>query len=286
MQSDSYLVLIEDDDLAHAVAAELEYQLGRDGHDATAVIPATRGPGFTYQPADQASPRPIAVAFYQAGLLEALEPLGLSAYIGIPADERPATITWDHGTTAFLLPVTTARDLTDAIAVDAARQRSHTAPPRRAARPPAPPALTRRLTIASVAGLAGITGSLLAMTLPAAATTTHPHPPARHPITATLTDSSTSGGTTASPAPTPSTPAPTSSPTPPPTTMPTPSPLPTPISTLSPLPRPNPTPSPSPLPNGPTPGFEHSDSPMPLNSPAPTPSPTPSPSPNPYGGGL
>ena len=56
------------------------------------------------------------VAFYEEGRLEWLEEQQLTAYLGIPADQERGIVRWGNDGGAILLPVSTARDLVDAVA--------------------------------------------------------------------------------------------------------------------------------------------------------------------------
>lgn len=170
MRSPNYLVLIRDGRLALAVGAALEERLLRDGHKAMALVPAVRGPDFASSAAARLlAPRrpsqnpayhgPHVVALDEDGLLASLASLGLPAYVGTQDGDEPRIARWPDAPGAILLPVTTARDLIDAVA-------SHTPWSRHAAvLPPArqQPARPRKaaVTVASVAA-----GPLLLASLP------------------------------------------------------------------------------------------------------------------------
>jgi hypothetical protein len=185
MTSHTYLILIRDGRLALAVGAALEDRLLRDGHEALALVPAVRGLEFadagylrrlrTGQAGPgQPSQAPQVVALYEDGLLKRLESLGLAAYIGVPHEEEWRIVHWDNDIGAMLLPVATARDLVDAVAHHTpwsrgAQKVSNAASPHgRDGRWAlgAPPALSRKLAVASAVGVAG---SLLLVSVPPAA---------------------------------------------------------------------------------------------------------------------
>ena len=185
MTSHTYLILIRDGRLALAVGAALEERLLRDGHEALALVPAVRGLEFadagylrrlrTGQAGPgQPSQAPQVVALYEDGLLKRLESLGLAAYIGVPHEEEWRIVHWDNDIGAMLLPVATARDLVDAVAHHTpwsrgAQKVSNAASPHgRDGRWAlgAPPALSRKLAVASAVGVAG---SLLLVSVPPAA---------------------------------------------------------------------------------------------------------------------
>jgi hypothetical protein len=184
MTSHTYLILIRDGRLALAVGAALEERLLRDGHEALALVPAVRGLEFAdagdlRRPwagqvgPGRPSPAPQVVALYEDGLLKRLESLGLAAYVGVPNEEEWRIVHWDNDIGAMLLPVATARDLVDAVA-------RHTPWSREAQKVSnvaslhgrdgrwalgAPPALSRKLAVASAVGVAG---SLLLVGVPPA----------------------------------------------------------------------------------------------------------------------
>jgi hypothetical protein len=169
----SYLVHFRDRQLALAVGAGLEDRLARDGHDAVALVSRADGAGLTRadgtgRRASRGSYRdaPQVVALYEEGLLAKLESLGLTAYVGVHPDEEPGTIRWSNGG-AMLLPVTTARELIDAVA-------THTPWVTHAAKLTKrtfamPTVLPRNLAVAGVVGpmlLAGLPGAAAAATAP------------------------------------------------------------------------------------------------------------------------
>ena len=175
----SYLVHFRDRQLALAVGAGLEDRLTRDGHDAVALVPASDGLALTRVDGTgrRASRRsygeaPQVVALYEEGLLAKLESLGLTAYVGVRPDEEPGIIRWGNGG-AMLLPVTTARELIDAVA-DHTPWAAHAAKvaKRAVATPTVQP---RKLAVA------GIVGPMLVAGLPvtAAAATAPHHSPAK-----------------------------------------------------------------------------------------------------------
>src|ERR1700730_3581734 len=174
MTSQTYLILIRDGSLALAVGAALEDRLVRDGHDALALVPAVRGLEFAeagyhrhlgmwQADAGHPSRAPHVVALYEDGLLKRLEGLGLGAYIGVPHEEEWRIVHWDNDAGAILLPVATARDLVEAVADHTPWSRyavevPKTASPRRDGRRAVsggPPALSRKLAVASAASVAG-----------------------------------------------------------------------------------------------------------------------------------
>jgi hypothetical protein len=184
----TYLILIEDLDLAVAVGDALEQRLARDGHRALAFVPTPYGQlsTLTGQPVGTgpgpsgswpASGRPHIVAVYQDGLLDWLKSVGLPAYIGVPNLEEWQVIDWGNGAGAMLLPVTSARDLVEAVARYtpwwryAGAQSATAAQAYGVVRSSARPALYRKLAVAGVAGPMVLAGLPLATA--AAATTSH-----------------------------------------------------------------------------------------------------------------
>jgi hypothetical protein len=189
MAVQTYLIHLRDRQLALAVGAELEDRLARDGRDAVALVPA--GDGFALTRADSAGRgasrasygrAPQVVALYEEGLLAKLESLGLTAYVGVCPDEDPAVVRWGTGG-AMLLPVSTARDLVQAVAdhtpwaQHAARIAKFASPQRPDTGQPGPTtrALPRKLAVA------GIAGPLLLAGVPAAAASASAAPAAHHP---------------------------------------------------------------------------------------------------------
>jgi hypothetical protein len=127
MRSQIYLVLIRDGRLALTVGAALEDRLLRDGYRAMALVPAVRGPEFadsdcrrhlaTWRSGSEpVSHAPQVVALYEDGILADLASLGLPAYVGVRHSEEPQIARWTDDSGAIMLPVTTARDLVDAVA--------------------------------------------------------------------------------------------------------------------------------------------------------------------------
>jgi uncharacterized membrane protein YgcG len=124
MTQQTYLVLLRDARVALAVAAALQDRLADHGHHAMALVPS-RGSVGCDTPADAeylrhaAGPggiRPRVVATYEDGLFAMLKPLGLCAYVGVRRDQDWRVLRWgDHGG-AMLLPVSTARELVEAVA--------------------------------------------------------------------------------------------------------------------------------------------------------------------------
>jgi hypothetical protein len=181
----TYVILIKDGSLALAVGAALEDRLACDGHSALALVPA-RGLDFTdagshWHPGiSRGRPRdfsraPQVVALYEDGLLKRLESLGLAAYVGVPQQEEWRVVHWDNDAGAILLPVGTARDLVEAVACHTPWARHTTRVPyavlprrREVSRPVfgGPPALSRKLAIASAVGVAS---SVLLTSAPMAA---------------------------------------------------------------------------------------------------------------------
>ncbi len=113
------------------------------------------------------------MALYEDGLLKRLESLGLAAYVGVPNEEEWRIVHWDNDIGAMLLPVATARDLVNAVARHTPWSRDaqkvsnvaslHGRDGRWALG--APPALSRKLAVASAVGVAG---SLLLVGVPPA----------------------------------------------------------------------------------------------------------------------
>src|SRR5262249_15906470 len=120
MAMQTYLIHFRDRQLALAVGAELEDCLARDGREAVALVPAGDGLGLTRAGGEgQGGSRrsqgvPHVVALHEEGLLGKLESLGLTAYVGVRPEEEPRIVRWGNGG-AMLVPVTTARDLVEAI---------------------------------------------------------------------------------------------------------------------------------------------------------------------------
>jgi hypothetical protein len=121
----TYLILINDGTLALAVGAALEDRLSEDGHNAVALVPATRGTAFgdadyqRYRAAGRLGPEartPMVVALHEDGLLDGLESLGLAAYVGVPEDQDWRIVQWDDHVGAMMLPIATPRDLVEAVA--------------------------------------------------------------------------------------------------------------------------------------------------------------------------
>ncbi len=185
MTPQTYMILISDGSLALAVGAALEDRLARDGHSALALVPARgldfadaashRRPGTWQARPGHSSRAPQVVALYEDGLLKRLESLGLAAYVGVPHEEEWRVVHWDNDAGAILLPVTTARDLVEAVAdhtpwARQPMQAPHAAPPRRRevrrAVLAGSPALSRKLAVASAVGVAG---SMLLTAAPAVA---------------------------------------------------------------------------------------------------------------------
>jgi hypothetical protein len=205
MTLQTYLIHFRDRRLALAVGAGLEDRLARDGHDAVALVPVGGGLGLTRADGAGCGPSrlsysgtPQVVALYEEGLLARLESLGLTAYIGIGPGEEPGAIRWSNRGGALLLPVTTARDLVDAIAAHtpwtphAARLAKRTLAWRHdTGLPGTPPsALSRKIAVAGIAGpllLTGLPGAAAAAATHASASTdAQPSAPAA-PVSATFT---------------------------------------------------------------------------------------------------
>jgi hypothetical protein len=210
----TYLVLIEDLDLALAVGGALEDRLSGDGHRALALVPTSSGHlstltgqlvGIGPKPAGSwpAGGRPHVVAIYEDGLLDWLESVGLPAYIGIPAGEEWQVIDWAHGAGAMLIPVACARDLVEDVARYTPWSRFAGAPLATAAqaygvaRSGGRPALYRKLAVAGVAGPMMLAGLPLATA--AAASTSHlaTRPSVQSPVSAVDTAFQASQGSPA-----------------------------------------------------------------------------------------
>ena len=219
MTQQTYLILIRDGRLALSAGAALEDQLAADGHRGVTLVPTRRGtdfadgmdPGYLRQASLWGGTAPQVVALYEDGLLDMLRSLGLAAYVGVPADHDWRIIQTD-GTTAtgvMLLPVTTGRDLVDAIAahtpwheyatpqaaaatrIAAAHRHRGTASGRRVPVPPGSP-LARRLAIA------GVAVPLITVGLPvaaAAASTASPQTGAAQPATQAPANPAAAGAT-------------------------------------------------------------------------------------------
>src|SRR5215472_15627206 len=188
MTARTYLILIEDVDLALAVGAALEDRMAKDGYRAVALVPTPSGhlstltgqlvgagprpPGIS-----PGSARPHVVALYEDGLLGWLKSVGLPAYVGIPDGEERRVIDWGNGAGAMLLPVSSARDLVNAVGRYAPWPNYVGAPSASAvhadgvARPGARSSLYRKLAVAGVTGPMVLAGLPLASA--AAATTSH-----------------------------------------------------------------------------------------------------------------
>jgi hypothetical protein len=182
MTVQTYLIHLRDRQLALAVGAELEDRLARAGRDAVALVPAGDGLGLTRAAGQHRASRgsyagaPHVVALYEDGLLETLESLGLTAYVGVCPGEEPGTVRWGDGG-AILLPVATARELVDAVA-------EHSPWAAHAARLSGQPSHARSRKLA-VAGIAGVAGPLLLAGLPATAAAASPAPAGHHPLAGT-----------------------------------------------------------------------------------------------------
>jgi hypothetical protein len=177
----TYLIHFRDRELALAVGAALEGRMAADGREAVALVPAGDGLGLTRadgggRGAGRGSygAAPQVVALYEDGLLDRLEALGLTAYIGIGPGQEPGVFRWGDGG-AMLLPVATARELVAAVA-DRTPWADHAArmtPFDTLPREPGGPRLTRTLVAAGVAGpllLAGLPATALAATAHPAST--------------------------------------------------------------------------------------------------------------------
>jgi len=118
MTTQSYIVLIRNARLASAVGAALEDRLLRGGHRAVsfAADPGEMGMLHEHCRGWRTEPEPLVVALYEDGLLPGLASLGLAAYVGVPEDVGWQVVSWDNGLGAMMLPVSSARDLVEAVA--------------------------------------------------------------------------------------------------------------------------------------------------------------------------
>jgi hypothetical protein len=122
----TYLVIIRESRFAYAVATELQSRLTVGDRRPVALVPPFRGRDFT-APGQRrlaaqwrathvaAGEQPILVALCEDGLLEDLERLGLSAYVGVPPGDDGVELRGADGACTVVVPVGTARELVQAV---------------------------------------------------------------------------------------------------------------------------------------------------------------------------